>query len=158
MCFCVQLSVLLLAALLFQATVRGQDNDNFEEGVKEIYLPLIQNSQNSDKGPKDSIPVTEENNENFNKGVEEIYPPPPSGDCTCVPFYLCKNNTNILNEDGEGVIDIRFVSRGICRKCECIIKTTISCITTRAREFVIFASVNLMVIYIVRSYLENMFR
>jgi len=91
-------------------SVRGQtDNNDFDQGVKEIYLPLIEGSQNPVKEVKDAIPVTEEINENYDKGVEEIFPPPPSEDCTCVPFYLCKNNTNILNEDGEGVIDIRFV-------------------------------------------------
>lgn len=28
-----------------------------------------------------------------------------TGDCTCVPYYLCKNNTII--KDGLGLIDIR---------------------------------------------------
>lgn len=77
----VQLSVLLLATLLFQVTVTtvyGQDD--------------------------------------FDKAVEEVFPSPPAstevpqqniGGCTCVPYYLCNNQT--INTDGTGLIDIRFV-------------------------------------------------
>jgi len=72
----------------------------------------MEGNKNPAKEVKDSIPVKEEEtSDNYNKGVEELFPPPPANDdCTCVPFYLCLNNTNILNEDGEGIIDIKFVS------------------------------------------------
>lgn len=33
-----------------------------------------------------------------------------NGDCECVPFYLCKNNTIV--QDGEGLLDIRS---GFCK-------------------------------------------
>lgn len=37
--------------------------------------------------------------------------PSPEG-CTCVQYYLCNDN-NTINEDGVGLIDIRYVKFGL---------------------------------------------
>ncbi|KAE9536954.1 hypothetical protein AGLY_006761 [Aphis glycines] len=47
----------------------------------------------------------------IDKVISEVFPSPPpsqppSDQCICVPYYLCRNKT--INTDGEGLIDIRF--------------------------------------------------
>jgi len=49
----------------------------------------------------------------LDNAILEVFPtptpsPPPSDQCICVPYYLCRNKT--INTDGEGLIDIRYVS------------------------------------------------
>lgn len=48
----------------------------------------------------------------LDKAIWEVFPTPPtpappSDQCICVPYYLCRNKT--INTDGEGLIDIRYV-------------------------------------------------
>lgn len=48
----------------------------------------------------------------IDKVISEVFPSPPpsqppSDQCICVPYYLCRNKT--INTDGEGLIDIRYV-------------------------------------------------
>ncbi|XP_025207828.1 phenoloxidase-activating factor 2 [Melanaphis sacchari] len=49
--------------------------------------------------------------DDIDRVISEVFPtpppsPPPSDQCICVPYYLCRNQT--INTDGEGLIDIRF--------------------------------------------------
>lgn len=41
-----------------------------------------------------------------NSGVDGATP--VAGSCTCVPYYLCNNGS--VNNNGEGIIDIRYAS------------------------------------------------
>jgi len=89
------LSVLLFVTLLFQVTVTsvsGQED--------------ISSTTNIDDLISEVFPIPSSTTTTSTEAVIDKVFPLPADQCTCVPFYLCKNNT--VNTDGEGLIDIRF--------------------------------------------------
>lgn len=75
-----------LVFILGYALVQGQDLDTL---IGEVFTK-----------PNGSTEATP--NLQPNVGTDGL---PGTGDCVCVPYYLCNNGS--INTSGEGIIDIR---------------------------------------------------
>lgn len=82
---------LWLLSCLCYTLVQGQD---LEELIGEVFTKPSEVVSSTTAAPPNLQP---------NSGSEGGLP--GTGDCVCVPYYLCNNGT--INTSGEGIIDIR---------------------------------------------------
>ncbi|XP_073995906.1 phenoloxidase-activating factor 2-like isoform X2 [Rhodnius prolixus] len=105
--------LLCLLAVLSWTTVYGQGSENLGSLIDEVFGPP------PSEQPGDGGAQTVNNNDNNNNNNEDTRGNEALTDtgsnagnglggekCTCVPYYLCANNTIIT--DGTGLLDIRI--------------------------------------------------
>uniref|UniRef100_T1HMZ6 PPAF-2-like Clip domain-containing protein n=2 Tax=Rhodnius prolixus TaxID=13249 RepID=T1HMZ6_RHOPR len=103
--------LLCLLAVLSWTTVYGQGSENLGSLIDEVFGPP------PSEQPGDGGAQTVNNNDNNNNNNEDTRGNEALTDtgsnagnglggekCTCVPYYLCANNTIIT--DGTGLLDI----------------------------------------------------
>lgn len=102
-----------LAVLFLLAGVSGdpQNNGNIDDLIKEVFGDNPGSDPPSpNPNPNPTNPIVEPGpmpgNGNTNQRDIRNEEPEVNGDCTCVPYYLCSNNSVII-DDGTGLLDIR---------------------------------------------------